>query len=153
MKASPSTSEAEPSTETASLAHWPHMTGQAVSDLIGFSPTMLRKLEQQGFVERLEPGGRFDAGAALLGYIRWLRDDARRSTKTNEGKRKETAQALKVEIEIAKELKELVDVETIEETFLEMFTTLPRRGRFRSGWRDPRPRAARQDRVPDQWRL
>ena len=119
----PPAPDAEPSTETASPAHWPQMTGQAVSDFIGFSPTMLRKLENQDFVERLA-SGKFDGGAALLGYIRWLKDDARRNNKTEGAKRKEAAQALKVEIDNAKALHELVDFDTIELSFSEIFTLL-----------------------------
>ncbi len=123
MTASPGASDPEPPTETAAAAHWPQMTGQAVSDFLGFTPQWLKKLEQQGFVDRLD-NKLFDAGAVCLGYIRWLKDDARRNNKTEGAKRTEAAKALKVEIENAKALHEVADFETIELTFVEMFTTL-----------------------------
>lgn len=99
------------------------MTGQAVSDLLNVSPRWLAKLEEQGFAKRLE-NKQFDVIDVCLGYIRWLKDDARLNNKTAGAKRKEDAQALKVEIEIAEKLGRLVDMETVELAFLEMFTAV-----------------------------
>ncbi len=123
MTASPLGASDDPSTETASSAHLPRLTGQAVSDLIGFTPTMLRKIEQQGFVTRGEDK-LFDPAEAVQGYIRWMKDEARRSSKTEGAKRTEELRQRKLEIDIAKEMHELVDVETVEVTFTEIFTTL-----------------------------
>ncbi len=123
MTATPSTSDTEPSKETASPAHLPRMTGQAVSDLIGFTPTMLRKLEQQDFVERGEDK-LFDPTAAVQGYIRWLKDDARRSSKTESAKRIEALREERLELELAAYKNSLGDLESYELTFVEMFTTL-----------------------------
>ena len=100
------------------------MTGQAVSDHFGFSPRWLKKLEDEGFVARRDDTKLFDAGEVASGYIRWLKDDARRNNKTEGAKRTEAAKALKVEIENAKALHEVVDFETVELTFSEILTTL-----------------------------
>ena len=123
MTAPLSTSGAEPSRETASAAHWPQMTGQAVSDFLEFSPTWLKKLEQQGFVERLE-NKLFDGGAVCLGYIRWLKDDARRGSKTEGAKAKEAEQLRRLQIENAKMVGDLVDFEMVEAFFAESHTKL-----------------------------
>ena len=100
------------------------MTGQAVSEHFGFSARWLKKLEDEGFVARRDETKLFDAGEVARGYIRWLKDDARRNNKTEGAKRTEAAKALKVEIENAKALHEVVDFETVEVTFSEILTTL-----------------------------
>ncbi len=101
----------------------PQMTGQAVSDLLGFSPRWLNKLVSQGLVERKE-NGLFDLVEVCLGYIRWLKDDNRRNSKTEVAKLKEAEQVRKLKLENAKLEGELADMETVETVFLEMFTTL-----------------------------
>ena len=122
-EAPPPPSGTVPSQETASPGHPPRLTGQAVSDLIGFSSTMLRKLEDQGFAKRGDDK-LFDVVATLLGYIRWLKDDARRSSKTEGAKAKEAEQVRRMRIETAKILGQLVEWDEVEIFFTEAMTEL-----------------------------
>lgn len=101
---------------------YPELTGQAVADLLGCSAPWIRKLELQGFAERKE-NGLFDPLQAALGYIKFLKDAERRSSKTEVGKLKEAEQLRKLQIENAKAIGELIDVETVEIAFVEMFTS------------------------------
>lgn len=117
-QATPSPSGPGSSTETASPSPWPRLNGQAVSDFLGFSPRWLKKLEDQSFVERGDDG-LFDAGAVALGYIRWLKDDARRPTRTEGAKLKEAEQLRRLQIENAKLIGELVEFEMVQAFFAE----------------------------------
>ena len=129
-------------------ASWPQMTGQAVSDFLGFSPTWLKKLEQQGFVERLD-NKLFDAGAVALGYIRWLKDDARRTSKSEGAKAKDAEQVRRLQIENAKMVGELVEFEMVETFFAESHTKLRHAfGGIPAGLtRDPELRALLEKRL------
>ncbi len=102
---------------------WPQTTGQAISDYLGFTPQWLAKLEKQGFVERRD-SRLFDAGAVCRGYIAWLKDESRRSSKTEIAKQRDAEQLKKLRIENAKALHQLIDMETIEASFAEIFTLL-----------------------------
>ncbi len=99
---------------------FPEVTGQTAADLLGCSAPWIRKLEVQGSVERKE-NGLFDPFQVALGYIKFLKDAERRSSKTEVGKLKEAEQLRKLQIENAKAIGQLVDVETVELAFAEMF--------------------------------
>lgn len=102
---------------------WPQMTGQAIADYLGVSPRWLTKLEAEGFLGR-QASKLFDGGAVCRGYIAWLKDDSRRSSKTETAKRKEAAQAEKIELETELLKNKLVDLETIEAAFAEIMAIL-----------------------------
>ena len=102
---------------------WPQMTGEAIADYLGVSPRWLSKLAAEGFIVR-GASKLFDGGEVCRGYIAWLKDDSRRSAKTETAKRKEAAQAEKYELENARLKNELVDIDTVEASVAEIFTLL-----------------------------
>jgi hypothetical protein len=102
---------------------WPQMTGQAISDYLGFSAAWLSKLEKAGRVKR-KASGFFDGGEVCKGYIAFLKDDTKRSNKTNAANRQQIARAEKLELENAAKKGELVEIETVQEIFAEIFAIL-----------------------------
>ncbi len=99
------------------------MTGQAVSDLLGVTPQWIAKLEKEGFAQRGEDK-LFDVVETLLGYIRWLKDPARRTTKTEGAKALEAEKLRRMKIDTAKVVGELVDFDLVETFFAESMTEL-----------------------------
>ncbi len=57
------------------------VTSTALAGHFGVSQPYISKLMAEGVIERL-PGGRFDQDVCRLAYLRWLRDPARRSART-----------------------------------------------------------------------
>ena len=102
---------------------WPQLTGQAVSDMLGFSPRWLSKLVDQGYAERKE-NGLFDLGEVALGYIRFLKDADRRAARNAPSDGLRQAQIRKLEIENARMLDSLIETDLAEKCARQMMTVI-----------------------------
>lgn len=80
---------------------------------MGTSGQWVRDLIAQGYVER-HPDGGVSLVQAQAGYIRWLKDEERRSSKTAEAARVKNARAVEIEMRTARAAGELMEREDHE---------------------------------------
>jgi hypothetical protein len=84
--------------------------GQAAR-LLMISEERIRQLVKQGYVPKPEKRGFVQLVGAVQGYLRYLKDDERRSTKSAADSRVRDARALEIELRIAERSRELIPVE------------------------------------------
>ena len=80
------------------------------SRLLMVSEERVRQLVKLGYVPRVAKG-KFPLVGVVQGYIKFLKDEERRSSKTATASRMQDAKAAKIEIEIAEKKRELIPVE------------------------------------------
>ena len=100
----------------------PKVRAQVMADLCGFTAHRLRQLEREGWFEK---AGRdtYDPVVVLQGYIRFLQDDSRRSSKTAEQSRVQSARAREIELRNAREEGRLFDADDVETVFADILGT------------------------------
>ena len=84
--------------------------GQAAR-LLMISEERIRQLVKQGFIPKPEKRGFVQLVGAVQGYLRYLKDDERRSAKSAADSRVRDARALEIELRIAERSRELIPVE------------------------------------------
>jgi phage terminase Nu1 subunit (DNA packaging protein) len=84
--------------------------GQAAR-LLMISEERIRQLVKQGYVPKAEKRGFVQLVGAVQGYLRYLKDDERRSAKSAADSRVRDARALEIELRIAERSRELISVE------------------------------------------
>lgn len=99
---------------------------QTAAKLLMISDERVRQLVKMGYIERAEKG-RYLLVACVQGYIRFLKDEERRSSKTAASSRKDDARTREIELRIAEREHRLVDVEESEAIVSEII------GMIRSG--------------------
>ena len=77
---------------------------------MGTSSQWVLELIKQGYVNRA-PGGGVVLAEAMAGYIKWLKDEQRRSTKTAGDTRVRDARAREIELRTARDEQELIPTE------------------------------------------
>jgi len=70
----------------------------------------MRQLIQNGYVPKL-PNGRIRKFESAAGWIKWLRDEARRSTKTSAESKVKEVRAREIELRIAQRERDLIPIE------------------------------------------
>lgn len=90
------------------------VTTTVAAETIGVTPAWLGKLEAQGVVEKVARG-RWDLVNVVQGYIRWLKDDARRSSKSAAQTRSQEIRAKREELALAKEERALIPADQVNE--------------------------------------
>lgn len=79
----------------------------------------IRDLQKKGYVPKADRGMVSLVGA-VQGYIKWLKDEERRTSKSAAASRVQDARAREIEIRIAKEEGRLVELEEAESVFAEI---------------------------------
>jgi hypothetical protein len=77
---------------------------------MGTSQQWVLELIKQGYVNRA-PGGGVVLAEAMAGYIKWLKDDQRRATKSGAESRVRDARAREIELRTARDEQELIPTE------------------------------------------
>ncbi len=99
------------------------VSAEALGKLLGVSRKWIEKLAGEGVIER-EAKGKYPVGAAVRGYIGWLKDDQRRSSKTAADSRLRDARARLIELRIAEQSHELIETEEAIATVDEIIGTI-----------------------------
>jgi hypothetical protein len=89
-------------------------TTPALAQCFGLSLERIRQLAREGWFKALAPG-KYDFIEAAGGYIKFLRDQDRRSSKSSADTRIKDAKAKDIEVRTAQRLGRLVPLETFEE--------------------------------------
>ena len=84
--------------------------GQAAR-LLMISEERIRQLQKQGYVARSDKRGVVQLVGAVQGYLRYLKDDERRSAKSAADSRVRDARALEIELRIAERSRDLIPLE------------------------------------------
>ena len=84
--------------------------GQAAR-LLMISEERIRQLQKQGYVPRSDKRGVVQLVGAVQGYLRYLKDDERRSAKSAADSRVRDARALEIELRIAERSRDLIPLE------------------------------------------
>lgn len=84
------------------------------AQMIMVTPAWLGKLEKEGFVKKVSRG-QWDLVNVVQGYIRWLKDDDRRSSKSAAQSRLHDIKAAREELSYRKEQRDLVAANEINE--------------------------------------
>ena len=84
--------------------------GQAAR-LLMISDERIRQLTKQGYIPRVEKRGVVQLVGAVQGYLRYLKDDERRSSKSAADSRVRDARALEIELRIAERSRDLIPLE------------------------------------------
>jgi hypothetical protein len=84
--------------------------GQAAR-LLMISEERIRQLVKQGYIPRAEKRGYVQLVGAVQGYLRYLKDDERRSSKSAADSRVRDARALEIELRIAERSRDLIPLE------------------------------------------
>ena len=88
------------------------ITTKEAAALLMVSTVWVGKLADQGYVEKVGRG-RWDLANVVQGYIRWLKDEDRRSSKTATASRMQEVKTARLEMQMAKERHELVPIEDV----------------------------------------
>ena len=80
------------------------------AQLLMVSEERVRQLVKLGYVPRVAKG-QFPLVGVVQGYIKFLKDEERRSSKTATASRMQDAKAAKIEMELAEKRRELIPVE------------------------------------------
>lgn len=92
-----------------------------LAEVMGLSIQYLRVLHQQGFFPRGEKHGTYPLGAAVQGYIKYLKDRKPRRDAT-ERSGLVAAQRAKVQLELTRNLGELLPAAMVEDTLQQLST-------------------------------
>ena len=84
--------------------------GQAAR-LLMISDERIRQLTKQGYIPRAEKRGVVQLVGAVQGYLRYLKDDERRSSKSAADSRVRDARALEIELRISERSRDLIPLE------------------------------------------
>jgi len=84
--------------------------GQAAR-LLMISEERIRQLQKQGYIPRADRRGVVQLVGAVQGYLRYLKDDERRSAKSAADSRVRDARALEIELRIAERSRDLIPIE------------------------------------------
>ncbi|MDP3316973.1 MAG: hypothetical protein Q8M47_13025 [Devosia sp.] len=84
--------------------------GQAAR-LLMISEERIRQLVKQGYVPKLEKRGYVQLVGAVQGYLKYLKEDERRSTRSAADSRVRDARALEIELRIAERTRDLIPLE------------------------------------------
>jgi hypothetical protein len=85
------------------------VTTEEAGERMGISGQMVRVLIGEGFIQRVEGGVELEA--AMAGYIRWLKDESRRSTKSKSESDLKAARQKEIEMRMAERARELIATE------------------------------------------
>jgi DNA-binding transcriptional MerR regulator len=100
---------AKPTTQATTF---PLLSAKEMSDLCGFTPHRLRQLEREGFFGK-KGRDRYNPVEVFQGYVRFLQDDSRRTSKSASASRAQDARAREIEQRIAKEDGRLIPIEDV----------------------------------------
>jgi hypothetical protein len=92
------------------------LTVAEAAQLLMVTPQWVRDLGAKGYIPKAE-GGKVPMVAAVQGYIKWLKDEERRTSKTAAQSAVQQARAREIELRIARESGKLIDLEDAETTF------------------------------------
>ena len=84
--------------------------GQAAR-LLMISEERIRQLVKQGYVPKSEKRGYVQLVGAVQGYLKYLKEDERRSTRSAADSRVRDARALEIELRIAERTRDLIPLE------------------------------------------
>lgn len=87
--------------------------------LLMVSDHWIRDLSKKGYIPKPERG-MVPLVAAVQGYIRWLKDEDRRASKTAAASAVQQARAKEIEMRIAREAGELIEMPSIEAVFADV---------------------------------
>lgn len=92
------------------------ITVAQASKLLMVTPQWLRQLAAKGYIPKAVKG-QYPLVAAVQGYIRWLKDEDRRSSKVQAESGLKAARQREVELRIAEKEGRVVDMEDVEAFF------------------------------------
>ncbi len=98
------------------------ITVDQAAALLTITPTYLRQLCRDGRIPR-PARGMVPLVACVQGYIRWLKDEERRTSKTAEAAAVHRARAREIELRIAREQGQLVELADAEAIFSDVMGT------------------------------
>lgn len=78
--------------------------------MIMVTPQWLRQLAAQGYIPVAEKG-QYPLAAVIQGYVKFLKDDERRSSKSATASRMQDAKTAEIEMRLAEKRRELISVE------------------------------------------
>lgn len=96
--------------------------GQAAK-LLMLTPQWLRQLAAKGYIPKAVKG-HYQLVGAVQGYINWLKDEERRTSKVQADSGLKAARQREVEIRVAREEGRLVEMEDVEAVVSSVWTTL-----------------------------
>jgi len=99
------------------------LTATQIAALLSLSIERVRQLVNSGYVPRVGKA-KYPVVGAVQGYIRFLKDEERRSTKSATDNGLKAARQREVELRIAKEEGRLVDMDDVEVAFSTILGTL-----------------------------
>ncbi|MGN6284507.1 MAG: hypothetical protein ACTHM2_05085 [Afipia sp.] len=101
----------------------PRLVSQAwLAKHLDVTPARISQLVKDGeFVPGVD--GKLDPDACRVRYIRWLRDETRRSSQSEQRKRLEAAKARGEELRVAREENRLVEMDEVEAVFADILGT------------------------------
>ena len=117
--------------------------------LLMISDQWVRDLGKKGYVPKAV-GGMVPLVAAVQGYIRWLKDEERRTSKSAAASQVQQERALEIRMRREREAGILIEMRTVETIFADVWGRVPIRARRRAGGGDPRSEAARRYRDEAQ---
>jgi hypothetical protein len=96
---------------------------QTASKLLMCTPAWLGRLAKDGWIKPLGRG-RYSVIDVVQGYIKFLKDENRRSSKSASHSRVQDARAAQIELQMAREKRDLVDIEDMQAFLSETLGTL-----------------------------
>jgi hypothetical protein len=91
------------------------VSGAEGATLLGISQMRVSQLEREGVFQRAA-GGKFQLGDLVIAYVRYLRDDVRRRSKTAGETRVQIARARQFELRNAREERLLIAIDEADES-------------------------------------
>jgi len=91
--------------------------------LLTVTPEWLRRLTKDGWIKKLGKD-RYRVIDVVQGHIRYMKDEARRASKTASATRVQDARASQIELAVAREQRDLIEIEDVQAVLSETLGTL-----------------------------
>jgi len=102
---------------------WPTLPSAEMAAICGFSQEMLRRIERAGAFKKISKD-RYNPPDVFRGVLNYMRDDARRSSKSAEAAEVQKARAEEIRLRIAREQGSLVELASAEAVFANILGAL-----------------------------
>lgn len=86
------------------------ISAKETATLLQVSPTYVRQLAAEGWISKADDS-KYRLGDVVAGYLKFLKDETRRSSKTASASRVQDNRAREIEMRIAREEKELIPLD------------------------------------------
>lgn len=93
------------------------ISAETAARLIDATPRWVRKLVELGYVTKPTDRGRYNLTSVVRGYIKYLKDEGRRTSKSAADSRVRDARAAEIELKVATAKRELIPIEDAQVAF------------------------------------